>query len=76
MGDGRDWGGLPAPDEVFGTARIGDFFGDRPVVEVDAVVEAVLIYRDNFALGWSVTMEGEASELVVVDWVNKAGGIF
>ena len=40
--------------------------------EVDAGDEAVLIYRDNYAPGWSVSVDGEASELLVVDRVNKA----
>ena len=63
---------LPAPDETLGTTRVTKFSGDRLIVEVDASDEAVLINRDNYAPGWSVTVDGEASELLVVDRVNKA----
>ena len=32
----------------------------------------MLVYRDNFAPGWSVAVDGRPADLLVVDRVNKA----
>jgi hypothetical protein len=52
--------------------RVAEFVGDRVLVEVDAPADSILIYRDNYAAGWSVQVDGRNSELLVVDRVNKA----
>jgi hypothetical protein len=46
--------------------------GDSVTVELRVLQEAVLIYRDNAAPGWSVQVDGEPADLLVVDRVNKA----
>ena len=62
----------PDRSSGIGEVRVLEFSGDRLVVEVSAWDQAVLVYRDNMAPGWSVTLDGEDAELVVVDRVNKA----
>ena len=54
---------------MIGTAA---YSGDRLTVDVSAPDAAVLVYRDNMAPGWSVSLDGEDAELLVVDRVNKA----
>ena len=46
--------------------------GDRVGIMLRATQQAVLVYRDNFAPGWSVTIDGRQAELLIVDKVNKA----
>ena len=49
-----------------------EYGGDRLAVRLRSDGEAVLIYRDNIAPGWSVRLDGRPAELSVVDAVNKA----
>ena len=46
--------------------------GHSVTVKFRALEEAVLIYRDNAAPGWSVHVDGKPADLLVVDRVNKA----
>jgi hypothetical protein len=48
------------------------FSGDRLVADVATAVDSVLVYRDNMAPGWSATLNGEDTNLLVVDRINKA----
>jgi hypothetical protein len=67
-------GGSAAPhsEASSGEIRIAAFSGDHLAAEVVAPAESVLVYRDNMAPGWSVAVDGEDAELVVVDRINKA----
>ena len=49
-----------------------DYAGDRVAVTLRATREAVLVYRDNTAPGWTARVDGEAAQLLVVDRLNKA----
>jgi hypothetical protein len=46
--------------------------GDSVLVKLRVLQEAVLIYRDNAAPGWSVRVDGQPADLLLVDRVNKA----
>ena len=46
--------------------------GDSVTVKLRVLQEAVLIYRDNAAPGWSVRVDDEPADLLLVDRVNKA----
>lgn len=63
---------LPEPGPGAGEVRVGAFAGDRLIAEIVAATEAVLVYRDTMAPGWSATLNGKEAELIVVDGVNKA----
>ncbi len=69
--DGQE-GELPEPAPGTGEVRVSAFAGDRLIAEIVTPKEAVLVYRDNMAPGWSATLNGEDAELLVVDGVNKA----
>jgi hypothetical protein len=66
-----DRAGVEGAGEL-GRARVAAFRGSRVVVEVEADSDAVLIYRDNMAPGWTARIDGQEAELLVVDRVNKA----
>lgn len=63
-----------SPDlrSLAGEIGVSEFAGDRVAAEIDSPAQAVLVYRDNMAPGWSVTVDGKDAELLVVDGVNKA----
>jgi hypothetical protein len=61
-----------SPEASNGQIRVLAFSGDHLSADLEAPVESVLVYRDNVAPGWSVTVDGEKAELVVVDRINKA----
>ena len=58
--------------ESLGTTRVIEFSGDRILVDVKTHSDTVLIYRDNYAYGWSVRVDDQRAELLAVDRVNKA----
>ena len=70
----EDWreGESPDPGPGTGEVRVSAFVGDRLIAEIVSPGEAVLVYRDNMAPGWSATLDGKHAELLVVDGVNKA----
>jgi hypothetical protein len=63
-----DDSGSPAPGRILRT----DYAGDRVSVDLRVAEDSVLVYRDNFAPDWSVTVDGTSAELMVVDGLNKA----
>jgi len=63
---------IPVPDSEAEEIRVSEFTGDRLSAEFVAPEEAVLVYRDTMAPGWSAALNGEQAELLVVDGVNKA----
>jgi hypothetical protein len=63
---------IPALDVAFGRMRVVQFSGDRIVIEIYSPEDAVLIYRDNYASGWSVRVDDQGVELLLIDRVNKA----
>lgn len=63
---------IPALDVAFGRMRVVQFSGDRIVIKVNSPEDAVLIYRDNYASGWSVRLDDQRAELLLIDRVNKA----
>jgi hypothetical protein len=58
----------PATDEILDM----EYAGDRVAIILRLQQESVLIYRDNVAPGWSVSVDGAAAKLLVVDGLNKA----
>jgi hypothetical protein len=68
-GSGDPLQSLPAAG---GEIKAIDYQGERLSVEVQVPDEALLIYRDNIAPGWTVNINGAPAELLVVDRVNKA----
>jgi hypothetical protein len=65
-------GPLRALPIALGEIKATNYQGDRLRVDVEVSDEAVLIYRDNMAPGWTVNVNGAPAELMVVDRVNKA----
>ena len=63
-----DDSGSPAPGQILRT----DYAGDRVSVDLRVAEDSVLVYRDNVAPDWSVTVDGTSAELLVVDGLNKA----
>jgi len=63
-----DDGGSPAPVRILRT----DYAGDRVSIDLRVAEDSVLVYRDNVAPDWSVTVDGTSVELLVVDGLNKA----
>jgi hypothetical protein len=63
---------LQALPDASGEIKAMDYQGDRLRVDVEVSDAAVLIYRDNMAPGWTVSIDGARAELMVVDRVNKA----
>ena len=63
---------IAALAETLGTTRVVEFSGDRILVDVKTESDADLIYRDNYAPGWSVRLDDQPAELLVVDGVTKA----
>jgi hypothetical protein len=59
---------LPSLGQILRT----DYAGDRVSIDLHTSEDAVLVYRDNVAADWSVTVDGTPAELLVVDGINKA----